>query len=356
MDKKSSKYNQPGSSKGAAADSKKNQDVVNGKVFPKTSKRREPAGANGFTKGEQSRKSSVQKTRSFDKRPKPKGQYHGDTKEDSKVVYDEAAELGSVLVPGSKKQNLNHLLNFHYEPREVLGVSSVGRNYNRSSNNYNRWLPQVQRHKYNKELFLQANCQFVVTADGDYSINLIDPDTLVDWKLIEQIKLHTSENLSCPICLGPPVAGKMTRCGHVYCWPCILHYLSLSDKNWRKCPICYEPVDKLDLKSVVEITQFSLNIGDTINLRLMRRKRGSLLATPVHENNTLDPTNFFSVSEYSGQIYSKLLIANDKDVKEIIEGERKELKKEFTEDPQSPESCFIEQAILELTSREEQIS
>lgn len=59
------------------------------------------------------------------------------------------------MVPGSKKQNLNQLLNFHYEPREIQGRSSGRRNYDRSSN-YNRWVPSVQRQKYNKELFLQA--------------------------------------------------------------------------------------------------------------------------------------------------------------------------------------------------------
>lgn len=57
------------------------------------------------------------------------------------------------MTPGSKKQNLNHLLNFHYEPRE--NRSSYGRS-SKNYNNSNRWLPPVQRHKYNKELYLQA--------------------------------------------------------------------------------------------------------------------------------------------------------------------------------------------------------
>ncbi|KAF7988768.1 hypothetical protein HCN44_007078 [Aphidius gifuensis] len=352
MEKKPTKYNQSSSSKVTATESKKNQDGVSGKNFPKGSKRREPPPS---AKIETSRKSNMQKTRNSDKRPKPKGQYYACPKENTKIIHDETAEFGSVMVPGSKKQNLNHLLNFHYEPREIQGGSSGRRNYDRSSN-YNRWVPSVQRQKYNKELFLQANCQFVVTANGNYSVNLLDPDTLVDWTLIEQIKLHTTENLSCPICLGPPVAGKMTKCGHVYCWPCILHYLSLSDKNWRKCPICYVPVDKLDLKSVVEITEYPLNIGDSVNLRLMRRKRGSLLAMPVQEIDTLDPTNFINVADHNNQIFSKLLIANNDDVNDIIQNEKYELKRELNEDPHSPESCFIEQALNELSEREELIS
>ena len=25
----------------------------------------------------------------------------------------------------------------------------------------------------------------------------------------------------CPICLEAPVAARLTKCGHVYCWPCL---------------------------------------------------------------------------------------------------------------------------------------
>ncbi|XP_057331995.1 RING finger protein 10 [Microplitis mediator] len=353
MDKKSRYNTPPSGNKGTATDSKKSQDVANGKVFPKTSKKRESTGANGYSKNEQPRKSSVQKTRSFDKRPKPKGQYYGCPKENTKVDYNEIAEVGSVMTPGSKKQNLNHLLNFHYEPRE--NRSSYGKS-SKNYNNSNRWLPPVQRHKYNKELYLQANCQFVVNRNGNYSIHLIDPDTLVNWELIEQIKVQTSENLSCPICLSFPTAGRMTRCGHVYCWPCILHYLSLSDKSWRKCPICDESVHKSDLKSVAQVTQNSMNVGDTIKLRLMRRKRGSLLAIPVGENETSDPETFFSVSQHSSnQIYSKLLLADYHDILEIIKLDKLQLEIELMDDPHSSESCFIEQALNELAVREENV-
>ncbi|XP_020720276.1 RING finger protein 10 isoform X2 [Bombus affinis] len=341
------------SAKGVPADAKKNQDIIN-KLFPRSSRRRESAGTSNFSKSEQSRKCNVQKTKNFDKRPKPKGQYHGSSKEDTKVVQAELAEPGSVVVQGSKKQNLNHLLNFHYEPREMRGSGTWnhGKSIKGLTRNSNRCLPPVQRHKYNKEQFLQASCQFVVNANGNYTLYLSDPDVLVDWKLIEQIKLHSSENLSCPICLYPPVAGKITRCGHVYCWPCILHYLSLSDKPSRKCPICDESVQKSDLKSVNEVTQSTLNLGDTITLRLMRREKGSLLAVPVG-SLIQNPTNFFPLSEtISNQVYSKLLIASTEDVMNIIECERTQLKFELSDNPDSPENCYIEQALDELSKRE----
>ncbi|XP_043250349.1 RING finger protein 10 [Colletes gigas] len=353
---KNAKFTQS-STKGAPADAKKTQDVTN-KLFPRALRRCEPSGTSSSTKFEQPKKCNVQKAKSFDKRPKPKGQYYGGSKENTKVVQSELAEPGTVLVQGSKKQNLNHLLNFHYEPRDMRGGSgawSRGKPIKGYCRNSNRWLPPVQRHKYNKEQFLQASCQFVVTANGNYSLHLTDPDALVDWKLVEQIKIHSSESLSCPICLCSPVAGKMTRCGHVYCWPCILHYLSLSDKSWRKCPICYESIQKSDLKSVTEITQSMLNSGDIVTLRLMRREKGSLLAVPVGAA-VQSPTNFFPASDpISKEVYSKLLIASTNDVMGIIECERTQLQFELSDNPDSPENCYIEQALNELSIREQDL-
>lgn len=203
----------------------------------------------------------------FDKRPRTRTSQiqNASNATDPSTGLDEfnghEAELHSVFIPGSKKQNLNHLLNFHYMPRDRdLPI------FSRTGNNKS----YTRKVKYNKEQFLQAklvlrikfliklciqpfnlffhSCQFVVKSDTDYAAYLASPDTLVQWNCIEQVHILSSEESKCPICLFPPVAAKMTRCGHVYCWPCILHYLALSDKTWRKCPICYESVHLEDLK------------------------------------------------------------------------------------------------------------
>lgn len=78
---------------------------------------------------------------------------------------------------------------------------------------------------------------------------LADPNILVKWDLIEQVRIRIDgETPKCPICLDFPVAAKITKCGHIYCWSCFLHYLALSDNKVRTCPICYEPVSRKDLK------------------------------------------------------------------------------------------------------------
>ena len=57
------------------------------------------------------------------------------------------------------------------------------------------------------------SCQFVVKSTGDYSVHLSDPDLLVDWDKIEEIHISSHEAMVCPICLYPPQASKMTKCG-----------------------------------------------------------------------------------------------------------------------------------------------
>lgn len=349
MEKKpSSRVTQvPGKASGTEV--KKSQDAVSNKPFPRYLRRRESYGTSS-TKFDPNRKPAPQKNKSFDKRPRPRGQSYGCGKESAKIADEEEAELGSVFVPGSKKQNLNHLLNFHYAPREGT-VPHWKRNVSA------RWLSHTHKHKYNKEQFLQANCQFVVKADGNYTPYTSDPDTLVHWDLIEQIRLQSSEVLSCPICLYPPVAAKMTRCGHVFCWPCILHYLALSDKAWRKCPICYEAVHKHDLRSVIAIAHTQLSVGEEVTMLLMKRERGSLVALPVGQCGIRPTSQLLSVSETAvDTVHSKLLLATPREVMSIVDHERQELEKQLSEEENCPETCFIEQAIGLLGERHAELA
>ncbi|KAG8225269.1 hypothetical protein J437_LFUL006502 [Ladona fulva] len=356
--------------KGVGTESKKGQDGSTTKVFPKTSRRREPNASPITAKYEPNRKPVPQKSKAIDKRPRPRGQYGGCGKEDTKVVEGQEAEIGSVFLPGSKKQNLNHLLNFHYAPRvsAVPWRSAGGPRWNHGNRSNGIFASSNQRHKYNKEQYLQANCQFVVKANADYSPYASNPDVLVDWDLVEQIiyflfffLLHRSMRVqgpevpSCPICLYPPVAAKMTRCGHVYCWPCILHYLALSDKTWRKCPICFEAVHKQDLKSVIALPRVACHIEEEIEMRLMRREKGSLLVTPVEETGTgaYAATGPLSVEDTTpASVYSKLLVATPLQVLSIVDREKAELKSQLSDETGCPEICFTEQAIQLLVERE----
>lgn len=361
MEKKpSNRSNQPPSKGCGTTETKKAQDAAsNSKQFPRGSRRREPVGASGWQGGRSDRKpAAFQKGRGYDKRPQPRGQYFEGGKANSKVVDEMLVdELGLTYTPGggSKRQNLNHLLNFHYAPRGG-GSFEEARAEPTHVRNTTRWLMSTHKHKYNKEHFLQANCQFVVRSDGDYSLYMGDPDILVDWELIEQIRVLTNETLSCPICLSQPVAGKITRCGHVYCWACMLHYLALSDKTWRKCPICYEAVHRKDLKSVEVVPHAAHSVGETITFQLMKRERGSLICSPVAQFSNRCSQMLLSVEEQTlDTAFSKLLTADNEQVMKIINKERSELEVEQKENVNCPELCFIEQALELLSERQAQL-
>ncbi|XP_017059602.1 LOW QUALITY PROTEIN: RING finger protein 10 [Drosophila ficusphila] len=255
-------------------------------------------------------------------------------------------ELNSVYAQGSKKQNLNHLLNFHCVPRELE------RGHHHQHQQHHHGLG-IRKQRYNKEQFLQANFQFVIRTGAKAQVNG-SPDTLIDWSYIEQINIQTTEELQCPICLYPPVAAKLTRCGHAYCWPCLLHYLSLSDKTWRKCPICYDAIHAGDLKSCTIEQQRDFQVGDKITFELMRRRKGSMFIEKYAAGlgETFERFPFVFAGEEAKR-YSKFLIARRSDVGAIIERERAELLAES--DDSCPEDIFIQQALVMLQERGEKL-
>lgn len=124
--------------------------------------------------------------------------------------------------------------------------------------------------------------------DCDYAEYLADPDKPLEWDHIAQLVLSTSKDessCSCPICLSDPVAPMVAKCGHTFCWTCLLKYLSFGEKAWRKCPICYDPIYPNGLKPVrffhtAKMTTATIENPTIIELTLMKRKCSSTIALP----------------------------------------------------------------------------
>ncbi|KZO96402.1 hypothetical protein CALVIDRAFT_545528 [Calocera viscosa TUFC12733] len=158
---------------------------------------------------------------------------------------------------GGKRQasttSLNHLLNFSLPPREPV-LQHRPRRARRVDQSTAVW---------NKERFVNAQHRFVLRPNGDYTVHFADPDIFFQWPDIQQVIIpppssvpsaqsHSSSALQCPICLSPPTAPRMTKCGHVYCYPCILHYLETAEaRKWARCPICFDSIYEKALKPVL---------------------------------------------------------------------------------------------------------
>lgn len=330
-------------------ESKPKSDGKNNGGSKRYNRKREPA----FPKTDSfpgARRTNTQKSKNFEKRPPQRGggrQYgatSGGRREE--VAETRRAEFSPAQFAGPKKISLNHLLNFTFEPRG--GSGGIGDGGHACWGRRNKW---GHKHKpFNKELFLQANCQFVVTDDQDYKAHCTDPDTLVNWDCVQQVRIYSHEVPSCPICLYPPVAARITRCGHIFCWPCMLHYLSLSDKNWSKCPICYEAVHSDDLKSVVAMETRQYVVGDVITMQLMRREKGTLVAMPASKWVKVEGPVRFGDARLSQ--YSKLLLTSLEQVLSLIAEEREILKVKLSQEGES-QGCFIQSALCLLQEREE---
>lgn len=132
---------------------------------------------------------------------------------------------------------------------------------------------------------MNAQYRFLMKPTSDYSPHWGDADLPVFWPNVAQVvvcsagdwtvrsaagaqpsALHaTQQELTCPICLSPPTAPRITRCGHVYCYACMLHYLIVADdenaarqrharspagRHSKRCPVCWDDVSARDLKPV----------------------------------------------------------------------------------------------------------
>ncbi|KAJ7837391.1 hypothetical protein B0H14DRAFT_3870472 [Mycena olivaceomarginata] len=212
--------------------------------------------------------------------------------------------------------NLNHLLNFTLPPRQTQPPPSLPRRSRKTGTHQGVW---------NKERFVNAQYRFVMNPNGDYTVHFADPDIFFQWQDILQVIIPRSSALAsaaasgertgqdeghttCPICLSPPTSPRMTKCGHVFCFPCILHYLNTSENKWARCPICFDSVNEKQLKSVkwfdgplhveedtegppvagssssgsVRDTAFETapRAGSTMRMRLMQRPQITTLALP----------------------------------------------------------------------------
>lgn len=69
------------------------------------------------------------------------------------------------------------------------------------------------------------------------------------------------------------VAPRVTKCGHIFCWPCLLQYLQFEKQHaWKKCPLCADPIYKTDIKRTRLIVQ---DEGE-LTLRLMVRNKANI--------------------------------------------------------------------------------
>jgi len=166
---------------------------------------------------------------------------------------------------------LTHLVNFTFPTRQT----------NNHTTHYRK--KKVSYEPFSKQRFINSNYQFILKSDKNYEKYLNDPDAFIEWDNIKQVIIPTSEIPLCPICLNKPIVGKVTSCGHCFCYPCILHYLKVDSKDkYKSCPLCQEIITERSLKYVKfrEVEKIKVDPNKRVEFKLMKRKMDTSLAIP----------------------------------------------------------------------------
>jgi Zinc finger, C3HC4 type (RING finger) len=188
--------------------------------------------------------------------------------------------------------SITHLMNFslpprpHFQHQHHIG----GHRYQRRNPT---WGLGSGYHAVDKARYVHANYRFIVRPDKEYHPQAVDADIHLPWDSVQQVLGSVeTQSTSCPICLSPPVAPRMAKCGHIFCLPCLIRYMHSTDETaslpekrarWKKCPICEDSVYISETRPLRwfagQEASFLQEDGDVL-LKLMRREPGSTLALP----------------------------------------------------------------------------
>jgi len=205
--------------------------------------------------------------------------------------------------------------------------------------------------------FMQANFRFSIleSALEDFHASqhigaaalLEEADRSAHWQDVASVH-HTapdSDPVRCPICLESPIAAKITKCGHIFCWPCILHYLALSENNWRRCPLCFHSVYAEDLKSVCLTIAVAPKAGEFMTFSFLHKVKGSV--APVAISQPLPPPSTLLPCDHPAAVFSKHTVATKDHLAALDQEHREQLQAAYQSEDEAS-GVFISQALCLL--------
>lgn len=109
--------------------------------------------------------------------------------------------------------------------------------------------------------------------------------------------------------------------------------------------------------SAVSKQNHFFKVGNTITFDLMRREKGSLYVSKATTEINQSPNEFPNFGDTAENLkHSKLILANNNEVLQIMEREKRELEFQLMENGEDcPESIFVQQAMEQILSQEQAI-
>jgi hypothetical protein len=137
---------------------------------------------------------------------------------------------------------------------------------------------------------------------------------VIDWELVEFVLCpQTEEEMTCSICLENPTCPRIAKCGHVFCWSCILQLFSYHEHtSLAPCPVCLrEKIRLVDLRAVIVEKLLPVIVGSPLNLILVQRPKHLNLLYPSTMDPVLDSKKPLPYYEYEPCArFNRLLVTN----------------------------------------------
>ena len=95
----------------------------------------------------------------------------------------------------------------------------------------------------------------------------------------------------CSICLETAKEPVITKCGHIFCWPCLYEWFE-SKGNQTTCPNCKNPIHKDDIIPIYTKDENKNNSKKGFDIPRPKAQRNS-------NNNNNNNNNFFSNSNFN---------------------------------------------------------
>uniref|UniRef100_A0A6V2JPU0 RING-type domain-containing protein n=2 Tax=Ditylum brightwellii TaxID=49249 RepID=A0A6V2JPU0_9STRA len=214
------------------------------------------------------------------------------------------------------KMDASHLLNFHTTTHHHSSSHSSSHQRSRGGSHHQKKKKQTPKQKQQEEkerqirqnlsskFFLHASSThaFILTrklcgssvipgSSGNTEssrrvCNYNGPDVGVNWTSVRFVRClieQTQQDATvCPICLDDYVAPRITKCGHSFCFSCILRHLHSSSSASSpkmtnmaaKCPCCSVSIECNELRPVQFISVQYPQIQSSMTFKKLHREKG----------------------------------------------------------------------------------
>ena len=146
----------------------------------------------------------------------------------------------------------------------------------------------------NVALLDQSHFRFLIKQNSDiynhYTSYKQNNFNNISWDDIELVYFYSYDNYMCPICLETKLCCPViTKCGHVFCYPCIISFYNYHtnvciNKKIPNCPLCNKIIelgdddnyDNLKLCRKIDSKNYNNNMKIRFNL-ILREKKSNII-------------------------------------------------------------------------------